>query len=391
MMAQPDRGFPEAEFRQRLIVAQQKMADAEIDALLLTTEADVRYYSGFLTQFWQSPARPWFLILPQSGGPVAVIPGIGEQCMQRTWVTDIRCWSSPHPTDDGVSLLADALLEKLGSNGTLGLQMGAETHLRMPLASVEALRARLDKTRVVDATELVQSQQQIKSAAEIDKIEYTCRAVSRAFARLPEIASMADAERAVFQKFKHQCLSEGVDDVSYLVGATGPAGYQDIISPPSARTIGSGDILILDTGCIFDGYFCDFDRNFAFGSVDQSTESAYRRVHDSIDAALQLARPGVSCDELFQCMQAIVSPGNHPDTAGGVGRMGHGLGMQLTETPSITDFDATVLTAGMVLTLEPGCHYGDGKMMVHEENIVVTETGCRLLTERAAESIPIIR
>ena len=78
------------------------------------------------------------------------------------------------------------------------------------------------------------------------------------------------------------------------------------------------------------------------------------------------------------------------DDAGSVGRLGHGLGMQLTESPSITAFDTTVLQAGMVMTLEPGIIYGDGRLMVHEENIVVENSGARLLTKRASPSIPVI-
>ncbi len=383
------RGFTAEEFQQRLSRTQREMIAADIDALLLTTEADIRYYSGFLTQFWQSPARPWFLVVPANGKPIAVIPGIGEQCMQRTWIDNIRCWSSPDPLDDGVSLLADTLRECLGSRGRLGLQMGAETWLRMPLASFETVKTKLANTQFVDATGLVQAQQQVKSAAEVAKIAIACEAVSRAFERLASICTAGDSERAIFKQFKHECLNQGVDDVCYLVGAAAAGGYRDIISPPSDRTVSIGDVLILDTGCTHDGYFCDFDRNFAFGEVDQATADAYCRVHESIDAALELARPGATCAQLYQCMQAVLGAADTSD-GGNVGRMGHGLGMQLTETPSITHFDQTEMVPGMVMTLEPGLAYGDGRIMVHEENIVITETGCQLLTRRAAANIPLI-
>ena len=72
-----------------------------------------------------------------------------------------------------------------------------------------------------------------------------------------------------------------------------------------------------------------------------------------------------------------------------VGRMGHGLGAQLTEWPSLTASDNTVLEPGMVITLEPGMDYED-KLMVHEENIVITDSGAQLLTRRAAPELPII-
>ena len=74
-----------------------------------------------------------------------------------------------------------------------------------------------------------------------------------------------------------------------------------------------------------------------------------------------------------------------------VGRLGHGLGLQLTEWPSNTPTDNTILEPGVILTLEPGMEYLPGKEMVHEENIVITENGPEWLTQRASEELPIIQ
>ena len=73
-MTAPQRGFEIAEFTSRCSKAQLAMAASDIGALLLTSEADIRYFTGFMTQFWQSPTRPWFVLIPASGKPVAIIP-----------------------------------------------------------------------------------------------------------------------------------------------------------------------------------------------------------------------------------------------------------------------------------------------------------------------------
>ncbi|MGB3178315.1 MAG: M24 family metallopeptidase, partial [Albidovulum sp.] len=78
------------------------------------------------------------------------------------------------------------------------------------------------------------------------------------------------------------------------------------------------------------------------------------------------------------------------DSGGNIGRLGHGLGMQLTEQPSHAAFDTTILQENMVLTLEPSLSYGKGLMMVHEENIIVGQNGGLLLTTRAAPELPVI-
>ena len=97
------RGFEPSEFKGRVHRAQSLMRRAKRDALLLTTEADVRYFTGFLTRFWESPTRPWFVIVPVEGKPIAVIPSIGAALMHTTWIDDIRTWRAPDYVDDGIA------------------------------------------------------------------------------------------------------------------------------------------------------------------------------------------------------------------------------------------------------------------------------------------------
>ncbi len=81
------------------------MLDIKLDALIVTTEAEIRYHTGFHTQFFESPTRPWFVVIPAEGKPIAVIPTIGESGMQATWIDEVHTWPAPRPADDGVSLL----------------------------------------------------------------------------------------------------------------------------------------------------------------------------------------------------------------------------------------------------------------------------------------------
>jgi len=386
----PERGFPVAEFQRRCEAIQQNLRNDNIDVLWLSTEADIRYVTGFLTQFWQSPTRPWYVLIPQSGKPVAIIPAIGEQCMSRTWIDDIRTWSSPDPVDDGVSLLTDTVTELAGKNARVGLPMGSETYVRSPVNDIEKIKSHLPEANWIDATECIRAVRHVKSDLEIEKLRYVCSTASLAFSRVPEIIKAGMSEADAFRAFRIACLEAGADEAAYVVGAATPGGYEDIISPPGNHIVSNGDVLILDTGCTFDGYFADFDRNYAVESVDERTAAAHQRVWDATEAGLELIKPGVTCAELCAAMQAVMLPGNASAGSAEVGRLGHGLGIQLTETPSIAPFDHTPMQVGMTMTLEPGYTYTEGKMMVHEENLVVTETGYELLSTRAARDIPII-
>ncbi len=364
------------------------MSEDGINALLLTTAANIAYFSGFQTQFWQSPTRPWFLIVPGHGKPIAVIPEIGAACMARGFLDDIRTWPSPHPTDDGVSLLASTIEEVAGKAGQIGLLMGAETHIRMPLSDLEILRKKLPGAAWADATPIVRDLRIVKSPREIEKISHVCQLVSDTFAKAPQLFATGQTVIEAFRTFKIECLKRGVDDVSYLVGGAGPGGYGDIISPPSEQTLEVGDVLILDTGCVYDGYFCDFDRNYGFGRTSDDAQRAYETVYRATEAGLEAARPGNTCRDLFYAMQKELDAGGALGNA--VGRLGHGLGSELTEPPSHAAFDETTLKPGMVITLEPGMAFAPGCNMVHEENIVIRDGGPELLTRRAAPELPII-
>lgn len=383
-MIATERGFPQAEFEARCARVQTKMAQAGLSALLLSSEPEVRYFTGYLTRFWESPTRPWFLIVPVSGKPIAVIPSIGATLMGQTWVDDIRTWTAPDLADDGVSLLAETLRNVVADGDQIGVPDGHETHLRMPLADLERVRSDIGQRRIIGDSGILRALRMVKSPAEIAKIETACTIAGRAFARVPEIAREGAPLDEVYRRFQMLCLEEGADWVAYLAGGAEQGGYGDVISPATRTPLAAGDVLMLDTGVVWDGYFSDFDRNWSVGPASQSVSDAHAQLIDATSAAFEIARPGTTAAELFYAMNAIVA-----GEVGGTdaGRLGHGLGMSLTEWPSLIAMDHTVLETGMVLTLEPGVAIGD-KIMVHEEDIVITDTGARFLSPKADREVP---
>ncbi|WP_299668198.1 Xaa-Pro peptidase family protein [uncultured Ruegeria sp.] len=376
-------GFAPSEFKARVTRAQDQMQQAGLSALLLTTEPELRYFTGYLTRFWESPTRPWFLILPASGKPVAVIPSIGAALMAQTWIDDIRSWSAPDLKDDGVSLLADALTELTPESAQIGCPDGHETHVRMPLADLRHLQSAIGTRRITGDRGILRTLRMVKSDAEVAKIRAACQIGARAFARVPEIASVGTPLDQVFRRFQMLCLEEGADWVPYLAGGAGQGGYTDVISPATQTPLKPGDVMMLDTGLVRDGYFCDYDRNWSVGPPSASVRAAHALLIEASDAAFDQARPGATASQLFHTMNAILTDGGEGTDAG---RLGHGLGMSLTEWPSLIPDDHTELLPGMVLTLEPGIAVND-KIIVHEENILITEGAPEFLSPRIGSEI----
>jgi len=383
-----ERGFSTPEFEERLIKAQDVMQQYKLDGLLLTTPQNIRYFTGYDSQFWESPTRPWFVVVPASGKPIGIVPEIGESEFKKTWLEDIKTWPSPRPEDEGISILKSTIDDLKKTYGQIGAEFGKEMAIRMPVRDLLKLKE-IVKTNIVDGSDAIWEMRMIKTNAEVERIKHICSIASDAYYDLPSKLNIGDTEREAVNKLKIDIINRGADNVPFMPGISGKGGVSQIVCGPSDRIIENGDILFIDTGSTFDGYFCDFDRNFAFGSTTSEVEKVYEILWHATDAGINAAKPGASTFDIFNAMNKIISDGN--TVGNNVGRLGHGLGLQLTEPPSHRQGDNTIIKENMVLTIEPGMEYANGKMIVHEENILIRKDGAELITKRAPKEIPIIK
>ena len=382
------RGFSTPEFEERLIKAQEIMRHYKLDGLLVTTPQNIRYFTGYDSQFWESPTRPWFVVVPASGKPIGIVPEIGESEFKKTWLEDIKTWPSPRPEDEGISILKSTIDDLKKTYGQIGAEFGKEMAIRMPVRDLFKLKE-IVKTNIVDGSDAIWDMRMIKTNAEIDRIKYICSVASDAYNNLPSKLAIGDTERTAVNKLKIDMLNRGADNVPFMPGISGPGGVSQIVCGPSDRMLENGDILFIDTGSTFDGYFCDFDRNFAFGSPTSEVERVNEVLWQATEAGIKVAVPGATTLDIFNTMNKIIEEGGA--LGNNVGRLGHGLGLQLTEPPSHRLEEETVIKENMVLTIEPGMEYEKDKMLVHEENIVIHKDGAELITKRAPREIPIIK
>jgi len=382
----PPRGFSPHEFQSRTARAQDIMRNHRLDALVLTAPPNIRYFSGFDTQFWESPTRPWFLVLPADGSPIAVIPEIGAPEMANTWVDRIYTWPSPRPADDGTSLLANVLEGLPRSFGRIGFELGREHSLRMPVTQFLDLRQALPGSLLVNGSSCIWEIRMVKTEAEIAHIRHVCRIASEGYAQVPGLVLLGDTERDAARKLRIELAERGCDSTPFLPAIAGQGGVSQIVCGPHDRKLEPGDVLFFDTGSTYDGYYCDFDRNYAVGTISDEALRAHEAMWQATEAGMRAAVVGATTDDVFAVMAKIIEEAG--SVGNNVGRLGHGLGMQLTEPPSNMPGDGTVLQSGMVLTIEPGIEYAPGKMIVHEENIVIRPDGPELLTIRAPRTLP---
>ena len=378
--------FPKEEYLKRLDNIHKKLENENIDAIVITSPANFRYFSGLDSNFWESPTRPWFLIISKNGKIKALVPSIGLSAIESTFIKDIEVWQSPNPKDEGTSLLKK-IIKTFPKNSNIGFELGMETYLRMSIKEFLKIKKDLQEYNFIDSTNIVWSLRKIKSDLEIKNIEKICSITSKVFDNLINKISLGMSEREIATIFKKDLINNGVDYIMYLSCASGINGYNQIICNPSEKKIGDGDILIIDTGSTLNGYYCDFDRNFGFGNINQKSLDAYNKLWDATEKTLEIIKPGISCKEVYESLSKNLFSKN---VKSNVGRMGHGFGLQLTEPPSIMIDDNTILEKNMILALEPSIEIENDLMLVHEENILITQNGNRLLSSRTPKELPVI-
>lgn len=384
------------EYEERIERARRLMHEQSLDALVLSAEQNLLYFTGFRTQFFASPSRPWFFVLPLQGEPCAIVPALGEGPLRETtWVRNVRTWISPNAQDEGVSIVVDFLRSCPRVFGRIGFELGPESRMGFPVEDFLRMRQLLGATEAVDGERLVRRLRYVKSPQEIARLRRVCRTVSDAFDALPDGFCAGDTERNIANRFRDFAFRATVDRVPYLTFDVGQGGYRTAISEPGDRVLRAGDVFTIDAGCVVEGYHSDFNRNWAIARASDEARRAYEVLYRATAAALAVARPGVRTSDLFAVQMKVITdalprfkaPAQEPNFAG---RFGHGLGLHLTEPPSNSPDDHTVLVPGAVLTIEPCIAFSATQIMLTEEDVVITEDGCELLSRRAPSELPII-
>ena len=395
MNARPKVGaivpFSKAEFERRIERAREAMEADELDALFLTNEANFKYFSGFMTQVaWVSPTRPWYFILPREGQPIVIINEGGRDCFENSgWIADIRTWISPRPEDEGVSQVVEALSNMPRKFGRIGAELGPESRMAIPIGDFLRIRDELLSLDFVDGSDATRRLRLVKSEAEIDRIRHICQITSDAFDVLPNFAEAGDTDRDIYCKLQSEIMLRGAERIVYMSCVAQNDGYRNIMGMPTGKVLEKGDVLTIDTGCIYGDYFCDFNRNFCWGAPSDEVVQAYDVLYRATEAGLSAARPGNTAEDVWRAEANVIAEAGTSEST--IGRLGHGLGVVLTEWPSLKEGDKTELVENMVITIEPSVNFGEDRMMATEEDVVIRRNSCEILTRRAPPEIPAVR
>lgn len=336
-----------------------------LDAVIITVPRHVYYLTGFASEPHE---RFLGLVLPKGEEPFLLVPALdAEAAAQASSVQRIYTHSD---TDSAYEVLRGLLPASLGS-------IGIETE-HWTVSRYEELKTYIGVSQVSSVDGLLRDMRVIKSESEIGLMKDAVALVEKVLKRGLEKVAVGVSETDLVAELEFQMKKLGAQSPSFsTMVLTGPASALPH-GVPGSRKISSGDLLLFDLGVYLNGYASDITRTFAVGEVSEEHRRIYNAVLAGNEAAIGAVRPDVTCASVDAAARNRIE-------ADGYGpyfnhRLGHGLGLDVHEYPSLHGRNEAVLKAGMTFTIEPGVYVpGVGGVRI-EDDVLVTSGGVEVLT-----------
>jgi Xaa-Pro dipeptidase len=371
--------FPDAEYAQRWCRAQEVMRRADLDALLITEPFNYHYFSGATPSF--SYARCNIMVIPRDRNPVIIAHEFVEASTRReTWVTDIRLYDNL--IEGHVPELIRVFQDLALGDGRIGAELGYEQRLGLSYNDFQAVTHTLANVTFTDASSLLWELRMIKSTAEIQCARKACQITSEAFHVCFESIVTGMTEKEIGDIFTRTIINRGGSHPWCFINS-GPYNYEVISGAPTNHQVRKGNMLWIDGGCAYRGYYSDFCRVAVMGTPSEKQKAMYATTLQLTDLCINGIRPGVKASDIAH-MCAVELERQGLDLTFRAGRLGHGIGLMLTEPPHIANYDSTVLEPGMIITIEPG-FVTDYGVFQAEENVLVTTDGFEILSTAPTE------
>lgn len=339
----------------------ERLGEKGLDALLVTNLLNVRYLCGFTG----------------TNGLCLVGEGL------RAFLTDFRYVEQAERQVRGFErergrqdLLGDAcrLLTEAGVR-----RLGFEDH-DLTVRRHGRLRELLpDEIELIAAGPLVEELRGPKDDGELRAIKAAAALATEVLDELAERGFGGRTERDVVLSLEDAMRRRGAEPSFPTIVAAGENGALPH-HEPGDRPVGDGELVVVDLGCMLDGYCSDCTRTLASGTVSERAESVYELVLAAQERALDAVRPGAGCRELDGLARDLIAEAGHGERFGH--GLGHGVGLEVHEAPRLTQLAAESerLETGNVVTVEPGV-YLPGELGVRIEDLVIVgEDGPEVLT-----------
>lgn len=352
----------------RAAALRARFVDAGVDALLVTRLPNLRYLTGFTGSAGMLLVGPDELVFVTDGryaGQAAEqLETAGVDARIQIGVTQAVQRSALQTAAAGINRLG------LEAHGVTWAQQRAFETEWFPDAELIATEHLVEDLRVV------------KEPAEVARIRAACAIADEALAVVAPRLADGPTEREVGLWLEFEMRERGASGMSFdPIVASGPNGAMPH-ARPSSRRIETGELLVLDFGCIVDGYCSDMTRTVSVGDPGAAAVHVYEVVHEAQRAGREAVRAGTACADVDRACREVIEAAGFGDAF--VHATGHGVGLEIHEAPRVAATARDTLAAGWVVTVEPGVYLpGVGGVRIEDTVVVLDDAqrGAEALTE----------
>ena len=349
--------------RDKLVRAEMQRVGASIDSALLVVDLNnIRWLTGFTGSAGTLLVRPDDMVLVVDGR-------YGDQAREQIKNSGANC-----EVIEGRS--AVALREAL-ANATKLIKVAHFDSAELTVSQLENMTDQLS-SELRKIAPIVPKLRRRKTEPEIERMQLAALATDFAMAEVVPMLSQGLTERDIRDELDYRMRRHGAEFTSYdTIVASGPNAARPHHRPVSRR-IETGDSVVIDVGGLVDGYHSDMTRTYLIGDVDPVLSEMHEVVSHSQLLGLAAVRAGVLAQDVDKtCRDYIAEAGFASEFTHSTG---HGVGLQIHEMPWVRTGFAEPLEVGEVVTVEPGVYReGLGGVRI-EDLVVVTQSGCRVLT-----------
>ena len=378
--------FTKEEFETRYAKTRALMAERGIDAMLITERLNYQYYSGHRSeQCAVDKIRSYVVILPRDREPTLItMPFEVAQVEQTSFITDVRTTGGLTGHPDFIC----GVLRDLGlSRARIGCELGREQYLGISYLGLQEVMNGLHGAEFVDAADIILTVRNVKSPQEI---EYCRRAaIINAEAQKKTVREVRSGmtENEIAQVLRQNLIEGGAERLSLLCVLSG-ANERGIVLLPTDRVVQKGETLGFDVGVSFRGYWSDLARTASVGEPSEELAEFYSWMMRLRHDCNMLLTVGNRPADVIRVVDGYLEERGLKTM--GVGRVGHGVGVETTEYPSLAAFEDITFEVGNVFACNPNFsnHLG---FINAEDNWAVTAGKPDLLSAPAADwEIPVV-
>lgn len=369
--------------RTRLAAVRANVQAATLDALVVTHLPNLRYLTGF----------------GGSAGAMLVLPRACRLLVDFRYVTAANDLASAFDGlvtvetfegsyDEGiVDLVRREGCQRIGIEAAYlpvsrfnAISAGLAARASLPVENRTMAPALVATERLVERARL------IKDRGELETLREAGRRLGRLALRVPEFVREGRTEQAIAADIDEAIRAAGFSRPAFeTIVASGPNSALPH-ARPTGRRLASGEPTVLDFGGVYDGYCVDLTRTVQLGAISDRQARLYAAVREAQDAAIGAVRPGIVASAIDEAARSVLRRHGLGEAFGH--GTGHGLGLEVHEEPRIARqsprLPDQVIESGMVFTIEPGAYVpGVGGVRI-EDDVLVTDTGCEILTRQAA-------